>query len=41
MPVIATATGGSLELVRDGVDGFLVPPSDIEALVNRYIERVA
>ncbi len=29
---VATSRGGAAELVRDGVDGFLVPPRDEEAL---------
>ncbi|MDN2584278.1 glycosyltransferase [Aquibium sp. ELW1220] len=33
-PVIATAHGGSLETVRDGETGWLVPPGDIAALAN-------
>jgi glycosyltransferase involved in cell wall biosynthesis len=32
IPVVATAVGGLSEMVEDGVDGFLVPPGDIQAL---------
>lgn len=32
LPVVATRVGGSIELIRDGEDGLLVPPSDPEAL---------
>jgi glycosyltransferase involved in cell wall biosynthesis len=28
IPVVATAVGGPAEIVRDGVDGFLLPPHD-------------
>ena len=31
VPVVATATGGTSEVVVDGVTGYLVPPSDPEA----------
>ncbi|MEE3716414.1 glycosyltransferase family 4 protein [Tumidithrix elongata RA019] len=31
-PVIATAAGGALELIENGVTGWLVPPSDPDAL---------
>jgi glycosyltransferase involved in cell wall biosynthesis len=32
LPVVATAVDGSVDLVRDGVTGFLVPPGDVEQL---------
>jgi glycosyltransferase involved in cell wall biosynthesis len=32
LPVVATGVGGNRELVRDGVNGFLVPPQDPRAL---------
>lgn len=34
-PVVASAIGGMLDTVRDGIDGFLVPPGDVAAMVNR------
>jgi glycosyltransferase involved in cell wall biosynthesis len=34
VPVIATAVGGTRELVRDGVDGFVVAPGDAAAFVR-------
>ena len=30
--IVATNTGGTPEIVRDGVEGLLVPPRDAEAL---------
>ena len=33
-PVIATAHGGPLDIVRPGADGFLFPPGDPEALAE-------
>lgn len=35
VPVVASAIGGMLDTVRDGVDGFLVPPGDAMAMVER------
>jgi glycosyltransferase involved in cell wall biosynthesis len=35
LPVVTTGVGGMLELVRDGRSGFLVPPGDVNALVDR------
>ena len=35
VPVVATDSGGSPELVRDGQEGFLVPYGDDEALASR------
>lgn len=35
LPTVATATGGTPELVKDGENGFLVPPDDHVALARR------
>ena len=35
LPVVATDSGGSPEIVRDGVEGFLVAPGDAETLALR------
>lgn len=35
LPVIATDIGGADELVEDGANGYLYPPGDISALVDR------
>ena len=36
-PVVATAHGGSLETVRDGETGWLVPPSDARAMAQAIV----
>jgi glycosyltransferase involved in cell wall biosynthesis len=35
IPVIGSNVGGIPEIVRDGVNGFLVPPNNAEALADR------
>jgi glycosyltransferase involved in cell wall biosynthesis len=37
--IVATAIGGTVQLIQDGVNGLLVPPGDPEALAGA-IERV-
>ncbi|MBS0631878.1 MAG: glycosyltransferase family 4 protein [Verrucomicrobia bacterium] len=41
LPVVATAAGGPLEIVKEGVTGFLVPPSDPGALMQKLTILVA
>lgn len=38
VPVVATAVGGTPEVVQDGINGFLVPPRDPAALAHRIDE---
>jgi glycosyltransferase involved in cell wall biosynthesis len=38
VPVVATAVGGTPEVVADGVDGYLVPPGDPIALARRVLD---
>jgi glycosyltransferase involved in cell wall biosynthesis len=41
VPVVATAVGGTPEVVDDGVSGYLVPPGDADALAVRIREALA
>jgi glycosyltransferase involved in cell wall biosynthesis len=40
-PVVATAVGGVPDVVRDGVDGFLVEPGDVDAMADRLARLAA
>ncbi len=35
LPVVATSTGGAQETVQNGINGFLVPCGDVEAMAQR------
>ncbi|MFM7424929.1 MAG: glycosyltransferase family 4 protein [Elainella sp.] len=37
-PVVSTATGGASDIIRDGVNGYLVQVEDSEALAKRIIQ---
>lgn len=37
-PVVAVASGGNSEAIRDGVNGLLAPPDDAEAIAGRMLE---
>lgn len=39
-PVIASAHGGSLDILLDGVNGFLFPPGDDDALADRISQAI-
>jgi glycosyltransferase involved in cell wall biosynthesis len=37
IPVVATSTGGPLDIIRSGIDGLLIPPRNPEALANAIL----
>lgn len=41
LPAIATTAGGASDLVRDGENGFLIPPNDPRALSERLAQLAA
>jgi glycosyltransferase involved in cell wall biosynthesis len=41
LPVVATNVGGTSELMRDGREGFLIQPGDVDALVARSLQILA
>ncbi|HSL92715.1 MAG TPA: glycosyltransferase, partial [Candidatus Limnocylindrales bacterium] len=41
VPVVATAVDGTREIVDEGVDGYLVPPGDVETLARRVSDLLA
>ncbi|MDF1525555.1 MAG: glycosyltransferase family 4 protein [bacterium] len=36
-PVVAAAVDGSVEAIREGVDGYLCPPGDVDSMAQRVI----
>jgi glycosyltransferase involved in cell wall biosynthesis len=39
-PVVASKVGGIPEMVRDGVNGYLIPPKDLESLVEALVRLI-
>ncbi|MBM3457321.1 MAG: glycosyltransferase family 4 protein, partial [Armatimonadetes bacterium] len=40
-PVVATAVGGTPDVIQDGITGFLLPPHDPEALIRALRQLLA
>jgi glycosyltransferase involved in cell wall biosynthesis len=40
VPVVATAVGGTPEVIEDGVSGFLVPPANPATLARRMADAL-
>jgi len=41
VPVVATAVGGTPEIVADGANGYLVPPRNHESLAGQILRALA
>jgi glycosyltransferase involved in cell wall biosynthesis len=41
VPVVATSVGGPAEIVRDGVDGYVLPPREPERWARTVAELLA
>ena len=40
-PMVVTETGGMPEIIKDGVNGFVVPIKDYEALASRVMQLLS
>jgi glycosyltransferase involved in cell wall biosynthesis len=40
-PMVVTEAGGMPEIIKDGIDGFIVPVKDFEALASRIIQLLS
>jgi glycosyltransferase involved in cell wall biosynthesis len=40
LPIVATNVDGAPEAVKDGVNGFLVPPKDFTTLAQRTLQLI-
>ena len=37
-PMVATAVGGTVEVVQDGVNGYLIPPRDVDEIAEKLVQ---
>lgn len=40
VPIVGAAAGGIPEIVRDGINGYLIPPADSQAISNRILKLI-
>jgi glycosyltransferase involved in cell wall biosynthesis len=41
LPCIGSASGGAAEIIREGIDGFLIAPGDVRGLEEKLTEMAA
>ncbi|MBL7131984.1 MAG: glycosyltransferase family 4 protein [Candidatus Omnitrophica bacterium] len=40
-PMVVTETGGMPEIIKEGINGFIIPPKDFESLASRVVQLLA
>jgi glycosyltransferase involved in cell wall biosynthesis len=41
VPIVGTRAGGIPEIVRDGINGYLIPPSDVQSIADAVVKVLA
>jgi glycosyltransferase involved in cell wall biosynthesis len=41
VPIVGTRAGGIPEIVQDGINGYLIPPSDVQSIADAVVKVLA